>query len=275
MANIKIACVQTDPSLGDISYNLDRMRQVLEPDIDLHIFPELALTGYLFTSKDQLSELAEPVGGATCQRLSALAKANETAIITGFLESADGVFFNSALAFDRTGALVGHYRKIHRFYFETQIFECGNLGFPVFDITTTEERCRVGMMICYDWRFPEAARSLTLGGAQLIAVPSNIVTATGMLRETLRTRAFENKVYLAFADRVGVESTFIAGEDVTLEFQGQSAIFSFNGEPLAEAGRDGLTVISATIDPNYTSSKRINEFNDIIDDRIPLNYRSS
>jgi predicted amidohydrolase len=251
------------------------MEQFLQPGIDLHIFPELALTGYLFTAKEQLADLAEPIGGATCQRISELARKSQTAIITGFLESADGVFFNSALAFDRKGALIGHYRKIHRFYFETQIFERGDLGFPVFEIATPEETCRVGMMICYDWRFPEAARSLALSGAQLIAVPSNIVTTTGMLRETLRTRAFENKVYVAFVDRVGAESAVVAGNSISLEFQGQSAIFSFNGEPLAEAGRDGESVISATINPNLTSSKRISEFNDIMGDRSPTLYTTS
>src|SRR5207302_2114470 len=117
------------------------------------------------------------------------------AIVTGFLESDNGALYNSAIAIDCHGKFAGHYRKMHLFYYEKKVFATGNLGFPVFDIEVRNgKKVKLGMMICYDWRFPEAARTLALKGVEVIAIPSNIVTITGMLRETLRVRAFENKV---------------------------------------------------------------------------------
>ena len=125
-------------------------------------------------------------------------------------------------------------------------------------------------MICYDWRFPEAARALALGGAELIAVPSNIVTTTGMLHTTLATRAFENKVALAFADRIGSETN----GDEALTFRGQSALIDYNGQILSKASADRQEIIVADFDLDKTRSKRINEFNDIFTDRVPSAYDS-
>ncbi|MFI5201793.1 MAG: nitrilase-related carbon-nitrogen hydrolase, partial [Candidatus Kapaibacterium sp.] len=126
----------------------------------------------------------------------------------------------------------------------------------------------VGMLICYDWRFPEAARTLALKGAELIAMPSNIVTTTGMLHATLQTRAFENKVALAFADRIGTEEN--AGE--SLSFRGESAIIGMNGEILAKASEDREEIIVAEVDLSKTWNKRINKFNDIFSDRPERGY---
>src|ERR1039457_6389645 len=226
---MKLSCVQFAPEYRDVQNNLDRIRGfVRKSDADIVIFPELAQTGYFFTSKDEIASLAQTVDGSIARSLSAFAIEENKAIISGFLEAADGKFYNSALAFDSDGKLAGHYRKVHLFYYETQIFERGDLVFPVFSLETRSGIAKVGMLICYDWRFPEAARVLARDGAELIAMPSNIVTTTGMLHTTLQTRAFENKVALAFADRIGAEEN--AGE--TLSFRGESAIIGTNGEIL-------------------------------------------
>ena len=266
---MKISCAQFAPEYRDIPNNLDRIRGfVRKSDADIVIVPELAQTGYFFTSKDEIEPLAQTIDGSIARSLSAFALEENKAFISGFLEEADGKFYNSALAFDSNGKLAGHYRKVHLFYYETQIFTTGDLGFPVFPLITRSGIANVGMLICYDWRFPEAARKLALNGAELIAMPSNIVTTTGMLHTTLRTRAFENKVALAFADRIGSEMN----NDETLYFRGESVIIDMNGEMLATASAQGEEIITAEVDLEKTRQKRINPFNDIFSDRPNEGY---
>jgi len=266
---MKIACVQFAPTYRDLKKSLDRISEfVHRADADLIIFPELALTGYFFTSPDEIAPLAEPIDGPIALAIGEIAKRENKAIITGFLEEAGGKFYNAALAFDNNGKLAGHYRKVHLFYYETQIFSRGDLGFPVFPLQTRSVTAKVGMLICYDWRFPEASRALALKGAELFAMPSNIVTTTGMLHTTLQTRAFENKVALAFADRIGSEDNSAE----TLSFRGESAIIGMNGEILAKASEDREEIIIAEVDLSKTRNKRINKFNDIFSDRPESGY---
>jgi predicted amidohydrolase len=266
---MKISCVQFAPAYRDVQNNLDRMRGfVQQSDADIVIFPELAQTGYFFTSNDEIGSLAEPIDGPIARALSAFALEANKAIVSGFLEEGDGKFYNSALAFDANGKLAGHYRKVHLFYYETQIFASGDMGFPVFSLETRTGIAKVGMLICYDWRFPEATRKLAINGAELIAMPSNIVTTTGMLHTTLCTRAFENKVALAFADRIGSEIN--NGE--TLHFRGESAIIGMNGEILIAASDKNEEIITAEVDLLKTHNKRINPFNDIFLDRPEVGY---
>jgi predicted amidohydrolase len=267
---MKISCAQFAPEYRDIQNNLDRIRGfVRASDVDIIIVPELAQTGYFFTSEEEIASLAQPIGGPIAHALSAFAIESNKAIITGFLEEDAGTFYNSGLAFDANGRLAGHYRKVHLFYYETQIFTTGDLGFPVFSLETQSGIAKVGMLICYDWRFPEAARKLALNGAELLAMPSNIVTTTGMLHATLRTRAFENKVAIAFADRIGSETN--NGE--TLRFRGESCIIDMNGEMLATASEKNEEMITAEVDLAKTRNKRINPFNDIFTDRPETGYR--
>jgi predicted amidohydrolase len=266
---MKIACCQFAPDLRQVDANLSQIKSMARAtDADIIVFPELALTGYFFRTADEVAELGQPIDGALAKAIGDLARAEKKAIVTGFLESANGKYYNSSLAFDSNGKLAGHYRKVHRFYYETQIFERGDLGFPVFDLATRNGSAKVGMMICYDWRFPEAARSLALRGAELIATPSNIVTATGMLHTTLQTRAFENKVVLAFADRTGTEKN----GDETLVFRGESAIINYNGEILRQASNDDTETMIADVDLSGTREKRINPFNDLFEDREQESY---
>lgn len=268
---MRIACCQFAPAYRDIARNLETIREMVHSaEADLCIFPELATTGYFFRSVPEIFSFAETMDGPSVTALRAIARDEGKAIIAGFLETANGSFYNSAVAIDAMGEIAGHYRKMHLFYYETQIFAPGNLGFPVFELRTRSGTAKIGMMICYDWRFPEAARELALAGAELIAVPSNIVTTTGMLHTTLQTRAFENKVALAFADRAGTETN----GDETLTFRGESAIINYNGDILAQASPDQTEIIAADVALEPTRSKRINQFNDIFTDRGPSRYPS-
>ncbi len=266
---MKIACVQFAPAYRDTMRNLERLGEfAARADAEILVFPELALTGYFFESKEDVAPLAETVDGPLAGAISEIAKREKKAIVTGFLETAGGKYFNSALAFDLNGNLASHYRKVHLFYYETKLFEPGDRGFPVFPLSTRSGSANVGILICYDWRFPEAARALALAGAELIAMPSNIVTTTGMLQPTLRTRAFENKIILAFADRVGTEE--YATE--TLIYRGGSSIIGMNGDMLVHASEDKEEIIIADVDLSKTRNKRINPFNDIFSDRRASGY---
>jgi predicted amidohydrolase len=268
---MKIACCQFAPIYCDVEKNLDIMRNMLlAADAELCVFPELATTGYFFRSRDQVDSLAESLQGNMIKSLQAMAMESGKAVITGFLEESQGYYYNSSIAIDCDGRVAGHYRKVHLFYYEKNVFTTGDLGFPVFALKTESAQIKAGMMICYDWRFPEAARVLAIHGAEVIAVPSNIVTTTGMLHTTLATRAFENKVALAFADRVGIESN---GHE-TLTFRGESALIDLNGQILTKASADRQQIIVADLDLERTRSKRINEYNDIFDDRVPDAYDS-
>ncbi|MEP7233766.1 MAG: nitrilase-related carbon-nitrogen hydrolase [Ignavibacteriota bacterium] len=271
---MRIGCVQTNPIFADIEANLRSFeKSVIAADADLLVFPELALTGYFFNSKDQAMPCSAPLGGALFERISEIARKNDVAIITGFLESSGNQLFNSSLAFDKNGKLVGHYRKTHLFYYEKIVFTPGNLGFPVFAITLRDgESVNVGMEICYDWRFPEVTRSLVLKGANVIAIPSNIVTTTGMLLSTLQVRAFENKVIIAFADRVGSESSQVAEKFEHLNFRGESCIVNYNGDILALGSKSEESTTYADVLPNDTRYKNINIFNNIIEDMRPNIY---
>lgn len=262
---MKIACGQFAPEYRNTEANLHTIERLAKKaSADILVLPELALTGYFFKERAEVDALGEAITGPLATRLSDIARDNELAIITGFLERDGDEFYNSALAFDHTGALAGHYRKVHLFYFEKEVFSKGDLGFPVFDLATRSGIARTGMLVCYDWRFPEAARSLAIKGAELIAMPSNIVTTTGRLHTTLETRAFENKVALAFADRTGTETN----GDETLTFRGESAIYNFNGDGLALASPSGDEIIRAEVDLAKTRNKEINRFNEIFSDRL-------
>ncbi len=271
---IRIGCVQSNPVFKDVEGNLDKFEQfVTEAKADILIFPELAFTGYFFTSSDDAKKYAQPIDGILAEKIKLVAKENNVAIVTGFLEADNGILYNSAIAIDRNGKLVGHYRKVHLFYYEKIVFAPGNLGFPVCEIEVRNgEKIKLGIQICYDWRFPEATRSLALNGAEVIAIPSNIVTTTGMLIETLKVRAFENKVIIAFADRIGTEKEVANGNTEELVFRGESCIINYNGEILNLGSTQGESITYADVLTEETRLKNINNFNNIITDRQSKMY---
>lgn len=272
---MKVAVAQFTPQHREIDQNLRKIEELVRTaDAELIVFPELALTGYLFTKRSDLAALAQPIDGPLAQELSRIAVENGKALLTGFLEAHNGKFYNSAVGFDSKGKQFAHYRKVHLFNLEKKVFTHGDLSFPVFPLECLDGNViTVGVMVCYDWRFPESARSLALAGAEIIAVPSNIVTTTGMLLPVLQVRAFENKAIVLFADRTGTESTSILGQDITLTFRGDSAIVNYNGSILAKATLTQETILTAEVDPTATRNKSFSPLDDIFGDRRPDTYR--
>jgi len=173
-------------------------------------------------------------------------------IVAGTAEKSGNYLYNSAVVVGPRG-YIGKYRKIHLFYREKVFFEPGDLGFKVFDIGFA----KVGVMICFDWFFPESARTLALKGAEIIAHPANLVMPYAP--RAMPIRALENRVYTITADRVG--------EERGLKFIGKSLIASPKAEVLSIASETEEEIGVVEIDLNLARNKRLNDMNDIFKDR--------
>ncbi|MCX6141195.1 MAG: carbon-nitrogen hydrolase [Candidatus Kapabacteria bacterium] len=261
---IRLATVQFQPVYRDVDANTAFIvNAIANTDADVIIFPELSTCGYFFVSRDEVGGVAESVDGPHITAITNAAHAANRVVVCGFAERDGDNLYNSAVIAG-PGINTRVYRKTHLFYKETLCFDEGNTGFFVVHLPHLD--CNLGVMICYDWRFPESARTLALQGADLIACPSNLVTH--IWRMAMPVRAFENKVYLAVANRYGTETN--TGEDVS--FNGQSAIYSFNGEVLTSANAEETVTLISEIDPSATRNKQFNSINDIFKDRRPESY---
>ncbi|MGE5480764.1 MAG: nitrilase-related carbon-nitrogen hydrolase [Chloroflexota bacterium] len=263
---MKLSVAQFEPKLFDKKGNTERIIEMIgKSDADMIVFPELATTGYFFKGRAETLTYAEPFdGGESLSAVAEAARKADKAVVVGFAELApNGDCFNSCALLLPEGER-RLYRKSHLFYREKFCFAPGDTGF--FTVKWKRFGVNIGMMICYDWRFPESARTLALRGADLIVCPSNLVTDVWHI--SMPSRALENKVYLAVANRVGEETR---GEE-TLIYKGLSAIYGYNGALLAKAGATEEVEISAIIEPSETRNKSFNEFNNIFTDRRPELY---
>ncbi len=264
MNRLTVAALQTSPVFGEVRANVDAALALLPARCDLAVLPELFATGYQFRSTAEALALAETPGDPGAYSLGRLLQAagdTGTTLVAGLCEKAGDRVYNSAILV-RPDGTTGLYRKVHLFWDEKAIFAPGDLGFPVFEACGTT----VGMMICFDWAFPEAARSLALGGAQVIAHPSNLLLP--WCPEAMKTRCLENRVAAATANRVGTEER--TGRALT--FNGLSQVVS----PLAEVLQrlDGTSTGAAVgvIDLAQTD-KLFTPRNDLFGDRRPDQYR--
>jgi len=229
---------------------------------DCYVLPELFNTGYNFTTQNEVRSLGEPAdGGATARTLSDFAQAQGCYLAYGFAESDRGKLYNSAALVGPSG-LVGFYRKVHLYDREHLLFEKGGGGFPVFDLPFG----KVGIMVCFDWIYPESARTLALKGAQLILHPANLVLP--FCPDAMVTRCLENRVFAATADRVGVENRC----GFELKFIGKSEIVSPNGTILKRLSEDREEVAVVDIDLSEALNKRVNQYNDLLAGRCPDQY---
>lgn len=263
---LSLAVVQFAPVFGQKKENLARIEALLlKIEADIIVLPELCTTGYFFTSREEVADQAEPAhSGRTSDFFQKMARRLDAVIVAGFAERDGQKLYNACLIQLPDEPIAHIYRKTHLFYKERFCFDVGDTGF--FVVEDTRRDVRIGPMICYDWRFPEASRILTIKGADLIVCPSNLVTDAW--RQVMPARAIENKVYLAVANRCGIEDRL--GEQ--LLFKGNSAIYGYNGGEMAKAGPDTEAVLTVEIDPAGTRDKSFNPFNDILSDRQPQLY---
>lgn len=260
---MKIGYLQFKPEFGKIKENIRRIESLIsDKDFDLLVLPELANTGYLFTSKQELEVYSEEAGkGDFSEMLMSICSEKNCHIVAGFCERADDKFYNSSILIypDKSFKL---YRKIHLFYEEKYFFEPGNLPFKVFEISSDSFGIvKIGMMIFFDWAFPEAARTLTLKGAQIICHPSNLVMP--YCQKAMYARAVENHVFIITTNRTGGDEN--GGKEVS--FTGGSVILNPKGDYLAEGSGENEECRIVEINPQDALNKLINPFNDVISDR--------
>ncbi|WP_071000150.1 nitrilase family protein [Methylobacterium sp. C1] len=264
---IRVSCIQFEPKFGAVDANMarasDLVRAAAAEGSRLIVLPELASTGYVFESAAEAAALAEPVpDGPTTRAWAALAAELGVHIVAGIAESAGEILYNAAVIVG-PGGYIGTYRKAHLWDQENVFFARGNLGFPVFDTALG----KVGVAICYDGWFPETFRRLALAGAEIVCIPTNWVPMpdqpegeAAMANTLHRAAAHTNGIFIACADRVGIER----GQP----FEGQSLIIGPKGWPLAgPASRDRTETLSALVDLDAAGRKDLNRFNSLLRDR--------
>lgn len=256
---MRVAFVQTSPAFGAVESNVEKaVKSIAGLDAELVVLPELFSTGYQFRSRKELLDLAEEVpGGFAVRRLIDAAKSKGAYIVAGLAEREGKRAYNSAVLVGPRGH-IGTYRKAHLFWDEKRIFTKGDTPFAVYKAG----KARVGMMVCFDWLFPEAARTLALLGADIICHPSNLVLP--YCPAAMITRSIENRVFTITANRVGVEKRV---EGKSLRFIGTSQVTSPGGEVLVRAGRRQAEAGVVEIEPSEARLKRITPVNDIFGDR--------
>jgi predicted amidohydrolase len=265
---MKIGYCQFSPSFCDPDENIQQVELLLnDAEFDLLVLPELSNSGYLFSSFTDLEKTAEEIpSGKFTDFLAGLSRKKKCHIVSGICEKSKGKFFNTAVLITPDSGIFS-YRKIHLFYEETRWFEAGTDGYHVHEITLNSgEKIKIGMMICFDWIFPEAARTLALKGAQIICHPSNLVLP--YCQKAMFARAVENHLYIITANRTGTETR----KEFSLTFTGGSVIIDPKGNYISEAPSDGEYLSIKEIDPSKSLDKFVNQYNNVIADRKPDLY---
>lgn len=247
---VRVAAVQMDPKLGENTANreaiLGRLREAANAGARLVVFPECALSGYGFASRDAALVHAEPTPGPSVAAITEACVKLGVFCVFGMLERDGDRLFNACVLVGPEG-WIGSYRKVHLPYLGVDRFaDPGDRPFAVHDAGGV----RVGMHICYDGAFPETGRVLALLGADLLVLPTNWPThSEGAAEHLMPCRAMENVVYAMAVNRVGEESGF--------RFIGRSSIVDTTGVCLARGSDDREEILYAEIEPSKARQKRL------------------
>ncbi|HKQ08630.1 MAG TPA: carbon-nitrogen hydrolase family protein [Blastocatellia bacterium] len=250
MADTRIACVQMDVAIGDVAANrqqiTERLREAAAHDAQLVIFPECALTGYCFDSLDEAAPFAEPLDGPSAQAIAAACREADVHAIAGFIERQGERYYNAAMVVGPAG-VVGSYRKVHLPFLGVDRFLTpGDRPFEVIRLPFG----RIGVNICYDASFPEAARALKLLGAEMVILPTNWPGGAWRTAEFIvNARASENHLHFAAVNRVGTERGW--------QFIGRSKVVDCMGDTVVEASREQAEIVYATLDMEWSNRNKI------------------
>ncbi|MBM2830260.1 MAG: hydrolase protein [Gammaproteobacteria bacterium] len=260
---MRVGYYQFRPLFGKIRRNLDKIVKTLgDVSADLIVLPELAFTGYYFRDREEVKTLAEDPGhSSTIDSLAALCRHRNFHLIAGFAEKHRDKYFNSAVLIGPNG--IEHiYRKLHLFNEEKNWFDDGDIYLQINPI----QDAKIGIMVCFDWAFPEVTRVLALQGADIICHPSNLVLA--YCQQAMLTRCLENKVYAITTNRFGVDKR----PHGSLKFTGRSQIVAPGGTLIhrAQSQREELYIME--IDPALARDKSITALNEVLADRRPEYY---
>ena len=261
---MRIGYYQFRPSFGKVRQNVKKVVNALQDvEADMIVLPELAFTGYNFCDKNELKTLAEdPDKSSTVEALVDICQQKNIHLVTGFAEKKRDKIFNSALLIGPKG--IEHiYRKLHLFNEEKNYFDAGDIPLQI----NTVKDVKIGMLVCFDWAFPETIRSLTVLGAEVIAHPSNLVLA--FCQEAMITRCLENGVFAITCNRFGADKR-PHGE---IKFTGKSQIVGPGGLLINRAVSQREALFVTEIDPAQSRNKSITALNDLIADRRPEYYQ--
>ncbi len=255
---MKVAAAQIHPRFAKPEKN----RRILgkycskagQQAVELLVFPELCVSGYNFVSKEQAESLAEPVPeGETIQLWEAFAKQYGMIIVGGLVELGDdSQIYNSAALVTPDGFL-GTYRKIHLFGKEKEWFIPGLQAPRVWKLPSVA----LGMLVCFDWIFPEATRILMLEGCEILCLPSNLILPYA--QRVMVARSIENRIFTILTNRIGSERE--------LTFTGRSQITNTTGEVLIRGVSNATSLLVVDIDPKKSHDKFLTATNNIIEDR--------
>lgn len=250
--------------------NVDRAMDVVADlnDVDIACLPEYFSTPYFPAEQDgDAFDLAVDEDGPILHEVRETARATDTAVVAPLFERSQpgGRYYNTAFVVDRTGDLVGKYRKLHPFqrpgYNEAFYFAPGDLGAPVFDLGGLT----AGIMICYDRHFPEIARAQALRGADIVFVPTcsfGEENRDAVWTSELTGIAVANSVYVVGVNRAGTERG-------SSHF-GATTVIDPEGETLGTLGRDPGVLVE-TLDQDVVSSvrRKTKHLNDIREELLP------
>jgi predicted amidohydrolase len=259
---VKIGIAQMYPQVGEMEKNLKHLDVILADAssqcIDVLVLPELANSGYVFESKEEAIECSEKIPeGPYSQRLLKWSSKNRL-VVSGICETDESLTYNSAGVFSN-GEHIGTYRKIHLFNKEKMWFNPG-LEEP---LVVPHDNHLYGIMVCWDWAFPEVARILALKGAQVILHPANLVLT--FCQDAMRTRSIENGVFTATANRIGLERS--------LGFSGKSQVTDNRSNVLISLPEDKVLIGSVEIEVTKADDKHLTERNHLLKDRKPELYQ--
>jgi predicted amidohydrolase len=252
---LKTAIIQFKPELGDIEANLAKLDQLIERvnESSLVVMPELASTGYNFSSFNQAYQCSESLEESVYMSfLAEKALKRDIFIVSGFNERKGDKLFNSSVLIG-PGGCIDVYRKIHLFMNEKDIFQKGDGNMPVIDIGGV----KVGMLICFDYLFPEIWRMLAIRGTDIICHPSNLLTQNA--HRCIPALSLMNRIFILNANRIGYERGLL--------FNGQSFVTNPYGEVMQKASEDNEEVIHVTLDIDQARDKWVTERNHAFDDR--------
>jgi len=259
---MRVGVVQFQPEFGSVKRNMDRvLSMVASNEADLFVLPELVLSGYTFESRSEARSLSQDPDGDEFRRVVAMAAQKKATIVLGFAERAGEKLYNSSILVAPDGN-IAVYRKVQLFCDEKVIFDPGDRPPAVVEV----DGVRLGMMICFDWIFPEVARTLALKGADILCHATNLVLP--FCQDAMVTRCIENRVFALTSNRVGTECR--AGSEFT--FTGRSQVVAPRGEILTRADIEGEGVSVVEIDHLLARDKAVTATNDVFGDRRPELY---
>jgi predicted amidohydrolase len=267
---LRVAACQIDPKLGEVDANLERIAtavtEAATAGATFIVLPEAAVTGYAFASLAEALPVARRAESSAEKMLAGLAATHRVSIVCGTLEAAGDEVFNVALVLLPDGRRY-RYRKIHLPFLGIDRFATPGPDAPS---VIEMDGLRFGVLICYDLRFPEAARICALEGADLIALPTNWPVGVPFHPDLFApARAAENHCFVLACDRVGTERG--------TTFMGRSVLFDPDGQRLATASDTDEELLIADIDPTLARATHVrrrpgeHEW-DTINDRRPGLY---